>query len=255
MRKIRRQPIVADTVTAEIRQAILNGTLAPGSRVRQEALAAQLGVSRAPIRQALLVLERDGLVHRDGRRGAVVAPLDADLISDIYEFRAAVDAYAASALATRGDFDPAPFRRIIVEGRTAVRAGDLSRLIELDSRFHIGLYEAAGNRVMVQVMRAQWTHIRRAMAVTLTISGYPRQVWDEHAAIVNAIARRQVRRAGELARAHTTNARAILIRNLAEAMPAGRLAVGRSETAARSSRTRRAPSPSSRRALRVSDLR
>lgn len=222
MRKIRRQPIVADTVTAQLREAILNGTLAPGSRVRQEALAARLGVSRAPIRQALLVLERDGLVQRDGRRGALVAPLDPEFISDIYEFRAAVDAYVASSLATRDEFDPAPFRRIIAEGRAAVRSGDLPRLIDLDSRFHIGLYEAAGNRVMVQVMRAQWTHIRRAMAVTLTISGYPRQVWDEHAAILEAIARHRVTRAGQLARTHTTNARTVLLRHVAAAVPADR---------------------------------
>lgn len=243
MRRIRREPVISEVATAEIRAAILEGTLVPGSRIRQEELAARLGVSRAPIRQALLVLEREGLVQIERWRGAIVAPLDPEFITDIYEFRGAVDAYVAGTLAARGEFDPAPLRQIVAEGRGAVHTEDLPRLIELDLRFHTGLYEAVGNRVLVHVMRAQWSHIRRVMAATLTISGYPRQVWDEHAAILEAIARRQVSRARTLASAHTSAARMVLTGNLGSP-------VSRSETFSRS----RLPAAGSHRHLGTGSL-
>lgn len=232
MRRIKREIVISDLTTAEIRSAILDGTLPPGSRVRQEELAARLGVSRAPIRQALLVLERDGLVRRDGPRGVVIAPLEPQFIGDIYDLRSAIDAHVADMLAARGSFDPGPFREIVAEGRSAATAMNLSRLIDLDSRFHMGLYEAAGNRVQVEVMHAQWAHIRRAMAITLTTSGYPWQVWDEHVAIIDAITRREAGKARELARTHTQNARMVLIEHLGAAerrfqgLRAGRVAAG-----------------------------
>lgn len=215
MKPVPRKPF-ADVVTTQIRAAILDGSLAPGSRIRQEELASRLGVSRAPVREALVVLEREGFVQTERWRGAVVASLDAQLISNIYDFRSAIDAYVAATLAARPNFDPGPFRKIVAVGRAAVSTPvDLRRLIDLDSQFHMGLYEAVGNRVLVDVMRAQWSHLRRAMAATLSISGYPQQVWDEHAAILDAIARRQASRASRLAQAHTIAARTKLLASLA----------------------------------------
>lgn len=213
MRQVARVP-VSDVVTARIRRAILEGVLTPGSRVRQEELAHRLGVSRAPIREALAFLEREGLVKTERWRGTIVAPLDAGFIAEIYDFRSAIDAYVASVLAARGDFDPTPFRTLVSEGRTATNAGNLRQLIDVDSRFHTGLYKAVGNRLLVDVMQAQWSHIRRAMAATLSIGGYPKRVWNEHEAILEAIARGQVKRASHLAHAHTANARMILVNNL-----------------------------------------
>ena len=75
MKLIALPPTVSTRAAEEIRAAISNGTLAPGSRMRQEELAAKLGVSREPIRKALLLLEREGLVNVV-KRGAIVAPVD-----------------------------------------------------------------------------------------------------------------------------------------------------------------------------------
>ena len=87
-------------------------------------------------------------------------------------------------------------------------------MIELDLRFHTGLYEAVGNDVLTEVMRAQWAHIRRLMAVTLTATGYHEQVWEEHAEILSAIDRHDPERAGALSAAHTDSACANLIERL-----------------------------------------
>jgi len=217
MRQVVRVP-VSDVVTARIRRAILDGVLAPGSRVRQEELADRLGVSRAPIREALVLLEREGFVKTERWRGTVVTALNADLVGEIYDFRSAIDAYVASILAARGNFDPAPFDALASEGQIAVGKGDLLRLIDLDSRFHMGLYKAVGNRLLVDVMQTQWRHIQRAMAATLSTAGYPKRVWHEHKAIVEAIVRGQTKRASHLAHAHTANARTILVESLTESV-------------------------------------
>jgi len=232
MRQVVRIP-VSDVVTARIRRAILDGVLAPGSRVRQEELAHRLGVSRAPIREALAFLEREGLVKTERWRGTIVTPLDAGFIAEIYDFRSAIDAYVASVLAARGDFDPTPFRALVAEGLAAVTSGDLPRLIDVDSRFHIGLYKAVGNGLLVEVMQAQWRHIRRAMAATLSTSGYPKRVWHEHGAIVEAIARGQVKRASHLAHAHTANARTILVNSLTQSASGARAVEGDRPTSRR----------------------
>jgi hypothetical protein len=87
MKTIEIHPAMAEAVTNEIRRAILDGTLPPGSRIKQEALAAELHVSRAPVRQALIVLKRDGFVQTPSHRGTIVAPLDPGFISDIYDLR------------------------------------------------------------------------------------------------------------------------------------------------------------------------
>lgn len=205
MNPISPQPMFSSRAAEEIREAILNGNLPPGSRIRQEDLAARLGVSREPIRQALAVLEREGLVN-NVNRGAIVAPFDIQMLEEIYEFRQAVESSVAGKVAARKDFDPTKLREIIVLGRKAVQDGMLDRLIDLDLDFHSELYRASQNRVVVDVMQTQWGHIRRAMRITLTIQNYRKQVWDEHEAILEAIVDGKVARARTLAAAHTRHA-------------------------------------------------
>jgi DNA-binding GntR family transcriptional regulator len=207
------EPVASVRAAAEIRMAILDGSLPPGVRVRQEELAAQLGLSREPVRQALAVLEQEGLVHNGVRRRAVIAPIDPALIAEIYEFREVIDAYAAER-ACGTDFDPKPLRAIVVLGRKAVQAASLGKLIELDLRFHNELYRASANRVVMEVMRAQWSHIRRAMMMTLTAKEYRARVWDEHQAILDAIMARNISRAGKMASEHARNARLFVTGNL-----------------------------------------
>ncbi len=213
MRTIDSQPAISGAVTTEIRNAILDGTLAPGARIKQEDLAAQLHVSRAPIRQALVVLERESLIHTLPRRGAIVAPLDPTVLSEIYEVRAALEGYLAARLALHRDFDPQPLRQAVAEGQKAASLGDVDRLIDLDLTFHMGLYDALGNQLLKSFMTAQWVHIRRAMAVTLT-SGYRKRAWREHAAVLEAIAAGQAAKARAHAIAHLRSARKVLLNDL-----------------------------------------
>jgi DNA-binding GntR family transcriptional regulator len=106
MQQIATEPMMSTRALSEIRAAILNGSLAPGSRIRQEDLAAKLGVSREPIRHALVLLEREGLIKSVPNHGVVIAPVHPQLINDVYEFRETVDcaksSFAASAPRVEG---------------------------------------------------------------------------------------------------------------------------------------------------------
>jgi DNA-binding GntR family transcriptional regulator len=212
MRTLKREP-AESMATVQLRNAILSGSLRPGARLRQEELAARLGVSRMPVRQALSVLEREGLVKTEPWRGTVVALLDGETIRDLYAFRAIVERYVAQTLADQSSFDASAFKPLVKAGRSAILKGDLARLIELDLQFHSRLYEAIGNRILSQVMREQWAHVRRVMALTLTVAGYRKRVWDEHAGIVDAIEAHDPEGAARLAHAHVTAASALVMKN------------------------------------------
>lgn len=214
MKAITSEPAASIRAAEEIRIAILNGSLAPGSRVRQEELAARLGLSREPIRQALVILEHDGLVHNTLRRGAIIAPIDSSFLSDVYELREIVESYAAARVA-QIDADMKPLLEVIRLGRRAVKAENLEDLVELDWRFHSGLYEASGNRVLVKAMEAQWVHVRRAMFVTIASHrDRSRIYWDEHQAIVDAIVKRDDKLASRLAAEHARSAKSSIVGNI-----------------------------------------
>jgi DNA-binding GntR family transcriptional regulator len=235
MKAIKRKPIVAD-VASQIRAAILEGGLVPGSKIAQDALAAELGVSRLPIRQALLVLQREGLVTLDHGRGAVVAPFDIKFISDLFDFRAAVDSYVAGVLAARSDLDLAPLRQIVREGREAARQGESRR--DLVVRFHTDQYDATGNQVVLRIMEPLLDHVQRvvrfvqaslvtkkqgsrASSSVAALSGLRSQMetWDEHEEILDAIERHDVGRARALARAHVERVKHVAVPFLVSSVP------------------------------------
>src|SRR5215510_15016080 len=90
-----------DQVHDRLVSAIADGTLPPGQRLTQEEIAARLGVSRQPVSHALQVLRRRGLLEEAGKRGLIVAPLDATRLRGLYQVRAALEGLAASLAATR----------------------------------------------------------------------------------------------------------------------------------------------------------
>jgi DNA-binding GntR family transcriptional regulator len=226
MKRISRQSL-ASIVASELRQAILGGRLIPGDRIQQDQLATELGVSRLPVRQAILILEAEGLVQTEHRRGSIVAPIDITFIEQIYEFRAEVDARVAAVLAARRDFNPTPLRDITDEAFEAIRTDDRQRFTErkLSFRFYAALYAATGNRVLTSTMTPLLGHIHR---VLLSLSSSQEHVkdeyigdeqllhwWENHAALVEAIAAGRIGRARALARAHPREVGQAICKNLA----------------------------------------
>lgn len=212
LHRLETAPDLVDQAYQALLSAIAAGTLAPGQRITQEALAAQLAVSRQPVLQALRLLKQEGLVEDAPGRGLRVAPLDAQALLHTYQVRGALDALAARLAAERGAALPAALLR---DGRRAVKAGDMQAMIAADLAFHRALYAASGNPFVERSAAPHWAHIRRAMGASLQQPGTRRPVWDEHEAIADAVARRDPDAAALAAATHAGNAGSHLAGRLA----------------------------------------
>jgi DNA-binding GntR family transcriptional regulator len=190
-----------------ILDAICDGALKPGERLTQESVAQRLNVSRQPIHNALLVLKAQGFVREAGRRGLAVAPLDRNLFRSIYEFRSAIEPLAVRLAAAR--ITPERIsegRSLIAKGEAVARRRDIRGMIEADMNFHTFLYELSGNILIVETMRLNWQHLRRAMGAVLQIERVSRRVWKEHARVIELLSRADVDAAVRQMEAHIVRA-------------------------------------------------
>lgn len=181
---------VAPDLAAQAYQAILaaicDGSLAPGERITQERLAEMLTVSRQPVLQALLLLKRDGFVMDAGGRGVVVAPLTVEHIVQLYQVRSVLDGLAAREAARhKADVSVA----LLKAGRTAAKDKGINAMIDADLAFHRAIYEAAQNPLLLQTAERHWSHIRRVMGAVLQHADTRAAIWDEHEAMLAAIAK------------------------------------------------------------------
>lgn len=201
------QQRLLDRTHAAILEAICDGTLAPGERVTQEAIAARLGVSRQPVGQALGLLKARGFLKETGRRGLAVAHLDAGFFAAIYELRSAIEPAAARLAAHKiTDSDREEGRELLREGNQVLRTGDLRALIRADTRFHAYIYRLSGNPLFGEVMDQYWMHLRRAMGEVLRSRTEAKRVWREHASILAALTDQDGDLAARRIRAHLESA-------------------------------------------------
>ena len=201
--KIESTPDLVDQVYRSLLDAISDGSMAPGTRIGQEQVAAQLAVSRQPVLQALRMLKKDGFVLDAPGRGVLVAPLEVDWLVQTYQVRSALDALAARlAAGKRSVLDP----RLISLGRAAAAAGKVKAMITADMAFHSAIYAACGNPMIAQSAQMHWQHIRRAMGAVLQVSTMRESIWDEHEAIAKAIAGGEEDKAEALIRLHGEDA-------------------------------------------------
>jgi DNA-binding GntR family transcriptional regulator len=214
------QPALIDRAYERLVEAIADGTLAPGQRIRQEELGRALGVSRQPISHALQLLKQQKLVSEHGRRGLVVSEIDPDRVRDLYQVRSALDAVAARLAAER------VARRVIAapQRQTAERAlaagvalppdAPVLAFIQADVAFHTALYRLSGNRTIEDTVAAQWPHLKRSMGAVLDDPEQRPLVWTEHREILHRILAGDPAGAERAARGHTERAGAETARRL-----------------------------------------
>jgi DNA-binding GntR family transcriptional regulator len=188
-------------VAERLRAEILAGEREPGSRLRQVELSRRFGVSTTPVREALAMLQQEGLVRLHPQRGAVVfLPTIADLYEH-YEIRGALEALAAAAAASefRAEWAP-PLEALLAEMRDGPPA---ARYIALNQRFHTELYEHSARRQLVEMI----TRLRDASSAYLHIyraaADFPVARLDaEHRAILAACIARDPDAAAQATREH-----------------------------------------------------
>jgi DNA-binding GntR family transcriptional regulator len=222
------QPALIDRAYERLVEAIADGTLAPGQRIRQEELGRMLGVSRQPVSHALQLLKQQKLVEESGRRGLTVCTIDAATIRELYQVRTALDALAAQLAAERiaERMIDLPQRRA---AQRALSAGlslgpnaPVSAFIQADVAFHTALYRLSGNRAIEDTVAAQWPHLKRSMGAVLNDAEQRPLVWAEHKEILRLVLAGDPVGAEYAARRHTDRAGAETARRIARLVEANR---------------------------------
>jgi DNA-binding GntR family transcriptional regulator len=175
-------------VVPALREAIVDGSLAPGSRLSEVQIAQHFGVSRTPVREAFGQLEREGLVLTVARAGAYVREIDARDVEEIYETREALETQAAR-LATRRLTAVARARldeRLAALGASASQGDDNAYTAELD-RFYELMMELAGNATLRRSYEALSGPVRRLRRIAMRQSGRMAASFEHARAIVEAI--------------------------------------------------------------------
>jgi DNA-binding GntR family transcriptional regulator len=198
-----RPPTAQEAVLAELRRLLVTGDLAPGTPVRQEALAERLGVSRVPLREALKVLEGEGQVVYLPRRGYVVAELSVDDLVEVYRMRELLEAEAIRVAVPL--LDETALGAIAAAAREvdqAGREGDVAGITASNRRFHFLLFDAAAMPRLSRTLRQLWDATDVYRAVYFAAAGNRTRIAHEHADLVAALRAGDAARAVEVQAAH-----------------------------------------------------
>lgn len=204
-------PILADdktprveTAYQQIRQKILRNEMAPGLMVLEEQLARTLGMSRTPLREALVRLAHEDLIEIIPRRGMRVKPVTLRDMREIDEVLACLEVQAAERLASRRltDEERAALQSAIDGMDAALEAEDMEAWAESDFRFHTLLFELCGNAHLMRTAKLFLDKAHRARLATLPFRKTPVYSNSNHAAVVEAIKRGDAETAREIHLAH-----------------------------------------------------
>jgi DNA-binding GntR family transcriptional regulator len=184
-------PSVAVFVADALEEQILNGQRVPGAPLHQLDLAAEFGVSRVPVRDALAVLEQRHLAVRVPRKGVIVRPISAESVRQVFAARRLLEAEItrlAAARITPEELDA--LEAVMGHQRTASAAHDLSALRSTDREFHAVIWRASGNEVLEELIRTVWLRALQARSVGHRVPGWGEKSIDRHVRIVDALRRR-----------------------------------------------------------------
>jgi DNA-binding GntR family transcriptional regulator len=193
----------------EIRRMIVDGELAPGSKVVVRLLSERLRLSPTPIKSALAGLERDGFLTTFAHRGYFVPEVAVQDMREIYELREALDGVAArktAALPNVRDFVRGTLQPLYDEQRRLLDEHDGVGYSDVDIEFHRAIWHAAGNDRLVQFMDNLGGQLRFGSGSSSQVPGRTSEALGEHAAIMEAIAQGRQAEAERLSREHVRHA-------------------------------------------------
>ena len=200
----------AARVYAHVKERLLDGTFPGGSLLSENELSQQLGLSRTPVRQAFVQLEAEGLLELYPKRGALVVPVAASEIEDVFEARLLVEEHCARRAANAGARLVADLEPLIAEQEKAVAQGapGMAAFARADRHFHRAIVHAAGNAILTRLYDALRDRQQRIATVSLARNpGDAERFVTEHRGIVEALGRGDAADAAHLVSAHLRAAR------------------------------------------------
>jgi DNA-binding GntR family transcriptional regulator len=211
---------LSEQLKERIEERIAVGAYAPGARLDELELATEFGVSRTPIREALIQLSAAGFVEIRPRRGAIVAAVPPDRLREMFDVMGELEAVCARLAAARSTPED---RRALSSAHEAcepaVRADDTEAFYRLNEQFHLALYRACHNGFLTEQATALHQRLRTYRRLQLRVPGRMRASFSEHGSVVEAVLRGDGELAAARVRAHVQvqgDRFADLVMNLAE---------------------------------------
>ncbi len=203
---------MADQVADLLRQRILSGVLPAGSPIRQEHLAAEFGISRIPLREALKQLAAEGFVTIASHKGAMVAQMSIAEIEELFELRLRLETWMLGlALPRLTEDDFAALDQLIAEQRAP---DSLPRWGELNWRFHEIMYRPADRPLTLKMLRRIHDNIDRYLRLEVSLSAGRDRAFQEHETLLDHCRKREVDPALDLLERHIQQTAQSLIANL-----------------------------------------
>jgi DNA-binding GntR family transcriptional regulator len=203
-------PTKTDHAYLSLRRMIIDGELVPGDVLDQEALATMLSLSTTPVREALRRLESERLIVSRAHRSTEVAPLSFESLEQTYTIRIVLDSMAVELAATNATEEQIKeMRRCAKLPRQ--KDDPLARL-QKNRAFHAAIYSSCGNDILIGILDQLWDLSDRYRIVVLRDTPAAEAARSEHDAILDAVASRQRRKAGQLMREHMEKSLATITR-------------------------------------------
>jgi DNA-binding GntR family transcriptional regulator len=185
---------------------VLNGELAPGTQILEQELAEMVGMSRTPVREALIRLQSDGLVEVVPRHGVRIVPMSLTDMHDIYMILVGLEPVAASLAAERGvsEEELAVLIRATEAMESALDRDDMEGWALADEEFHLAVMHQSGNSRLTAIVTNTWDQVHRARQLTIRLRhpNQPRRSVQEHFQLIEAIRNRDAVAAAEIFRDH-----------------------------------------------------
>lgn len=204
-----------EVVFNTLRDAILKGELEPGEHLMEVQLAGKLGVSRTPIREAIRQLQAEGLVVMTPRKGAVVAEITKEDLTDVLEVRKTLEKFAVElACININDEELKSLHQCHEIFKAALEQKDLTDIANKDEGFHDVIYSATRNKRLIQILNNLREQIYRYRLEYIKDDEKWFTLIDEHDKLIRAIEEKDVETAKEVIEAHINNQEQTILENL-----------------------------------------
>ncbi|MDK8824192.1 DNA-binding transcriptional regulator, GntR family [Corynebacterium coyleae] len=205
-----------DDIFTQLRNEILNGTLLPGTQLKEVQLANRFGVSRTPVRDALSRLEDLGLAERVNR-GLEVRGLDPEQVIQVYDMRILLEVEASGQAAQNRNLNDILTLEALLERDRSLENPTDAELIQTNLEFHRAVWKATQNPVLIDLLERLMTHLVHAPTSTLSVDDRQNEALNEHAKLIEAISDRNTAAARDIAKQHFSTAREIRMNLLRKA--------------------------------------
>ena len=208
-------PSLSQKACHQIRTWIIQYDLKPSAHLRVGDLARALDMSQTPVREALSMLQQEGLIERQGKGGYHVRAMTLEEIGDLYEVRIALESLAARQAAKRLSLEGrGRLTAILDEVRELLDTDNKTRILQLEQDFHVIIFEASGNRALAEMGRTILDRIWIIQNVNLLTTDHLSEAHPQHMGVFEALKAGDPRKAADLMHRHVSGARDFVLSRL-----------------------------------------